>query len=162
MSNKPLSPLEHNKANSRFLRGTIDLGLADPGTGAISEPDTKLLKFHGSYQQDNRDLRDERRRQKLEPDFSFMVRVRLPGGVLTPAQIPSTTSYRPRAAVRHRLLPSTREAAKISPPSTKRMRSAVTVKITKLTAMLAIPARNVSRILRRRTKGNWLHWFFMY
>lgn len=86
MSNKPLSPLEHNKANSRFLRGTIDLGLADPGTGAISEPDTKLLKFHGSYQQDNRDLRDERRRQKLEPDFSFMVRVRLPGGVLTPAQ----------------------------------------------------------------------------
>ncbi len=86
MSNKPLSPLEHNKANSRFLRGTIDLGLADPGTGAISEPDTKLLKFHGSYQQDNRDLRDERRRQKLEPDFSFMVRVRLPGGVLMPAQ----------------------------------------------------------------------------
>lgn len=82
MSNKPLSPLEHNKANSRFLRGTIDLGLADPSTGAISEPDTKLLKFHGSYQQDHRDLRDERRRQKLEPDFSFMVRVRLPGGVL--------------------------------------------------------------------------------
>lgn len=75
-------------------------------------------------------------------------------GVLTPAQIPSTTSYRPRAAVFHRLIPSTREAAKMNPPSTKRMRSAATVKITRLTAMLAIPARNVSRILHRRTKGN--------
>src|SRR6185312_12782148 len=57
-----LSPLEHIKADSRFLRGTIDRGLSDRTTGAISEPDTKLLKFHGSYQQDNRDVRDERRR----------------------------------------------------------------------------------------------------
>jgi sulfite reductase (NADPH) hemoprotein beta-component len=81
-----LSALEHIKANSRFLRGTIADGLADRTTGAISEPDTKLLKFHGSYQQDNRDVRDERRRQKLEPDYGFMVRVRLPGGVLTPRQ----------------------------------------------------------------------------
>ena len=70
-----LSPLEHIKADSRFLRGTIDRGLSDRTTGAISEPDTKLLKFHGSYQQDNRDVRDERRRQKLEPDYGFMVRV---------------------------------------------------------------------------------------
>ncbi|WP_417252651.1 assimilatory sulfite reductase (NADPH) hemoprotein subunit [Castellaniella sp.] len=81
-----LSALEHIKADSRFLRGTIARGLADPTTGSISEPDTKLLKFHGSYQQDNRDVRDERRRQKLEPDYGFMVRVRLPGGVLTPQQ----------------------------------------------------------------------------
>ncbi len=86
MSNKPLSKLEHIKAESRFLRGTIDLGLADATTGAISEPDTKLLKFHGSYMQDDRDIRDERRKQKLEPDYQFMVRVRLPGGVLTTRQ----------------------------------------------------------------------------
>ncbi len=84
--NKKLSALEHIKEQSRYLRGTIDLGLADRTTGAISEPDTKLLKFHGSYMQDNRDVRDERRRQKLEPDYGFMVRVRLPGGVLTPSQ----------------------------------------------------------------------------
>ncbi len=82
----PLSALEHIKADSHFLRGTIAAGLADPTTGSISEADTKLLKFHGSYQQDNRDVRDERRRQKLEPDYGFMVRIRLPGGVLTPAQ----------------------------------------------------------------------------
>ncbi len=81
-----LSALEHIKAESRFLRGTIAEGLADPLTGAIVEADTKLLKFHGSYMQDDRDLRDERRRQKLEPDYQFMVRVRLPGGVLTSRQ----------------------------------------------------------------------------
>ncbi len=83
---KPLTTLEHIKADSRFLRGSIDEGLADPTTGAISEADTKLLKFHGSYMQDDRDIRDERRRQKLEPDYRFMVRVRLPGGVLSTRQ----------------------------------------------------------------------------
>ncbi|HEX7340200.1 MAG TPA: NADPH-dependent assimilatory sulfite reductase hemoprotein subunit [Rhodanobacteraceae bacterium] len=81
-----LSALEHIKADSRYLRGTIAEGLADPLTGAISDPDTKLLKFHGSYMQDNRDIRDERRKQKLEPDYQFMVRLRLPGGVLTAPQ----------------------------------------------------------------------------
>ena len=81
-----LSELEHIKARSRQLRGSIAEGLADPVTGAISDADTKLLKFHGSYQQDDRDLRDERRRQKLEPLYSFMLRARLPGGVVTPAQ----------------------------------------------------------------------------
>lgn len=81
-----LSELERIKAASRQLRGTIAEGLADPTTGAISEPDTKLLKFHGSYQQDNRDLREERRKQKLEPLYAFMLRARLPGGVVTPAQ----------------------------------------------------------------------------
>ncbi|MBC7201970.1 MAG: NADPH-dependent assimilatory sulfite reductase hemoprotein subunit [Pusillimonas sp.] len=84
--NAPLSPLEQLKANSRFLRGTIQEGLADPLTGAISEDDNKLLKFHGSYQQDERDLRDERRKQKLEPAYSFMIRARLAGGVVSPAQ----------------------------------------------------------------------------
>lgn len=81
-----LNPNETLKANSRFLRGTIVESLQDPITGAVSEDDTKLLKFHGIYQQDDRDLRDERRQQKLEPAFQFMVRVRLPGGVCTPRQ----------------------------------------------------------------------------
>lgn len=81
-----LSPVEAIKAASRRLRGTLQASLADPVTGAIAEADTQLIKFHGSYQQDDRDIRDERRRQKLEPDFQFMIRTRLPGGVVTPAQ----------------------------------------------------------------------------
>jgi len=80
------SHLEHIKTASRFLRGSIAEGLANPVTGAIGDDDNKLLKFHGSYQQDDRDLRDERRKQKLEPAYAFMVRARLPGGVMTPAQ----------------------------------------------------------------------------
>jgi sulfite reductase (NADPH) hemoprotein beta-component len=74
------------KENSDYLRGTIVEGLADPITGAISEDDTALLKFHGSYQQDDRDLRQERRKQKLEPAYSFMIRVRATGGIVTPKQ----------------------------------------------------------------------------
>ena len=81
-----LSDFERIKAASNYLRGSIAEGLADPVTGAISDDDNKLLKFHGSYQQDDRDLRDERRRQKLEPAYAFMLRARLPGGVVTPAQ----------------------------------------------------------------------------
>ncbi|TAL88344.1 MAG: assimilatory sulfite reductase (NADPH) hemoprotein subunit [Candidimonas sp.] len=81
-----LSHLEHIKADSNFLRGTIEDGLGDPVTGAISEDDNKLLKFHGSYQQDDRDLRDERRKQKLEPAYGFMIRARLAGGIVTPRQ----------------------------------------------------------------------------
>ncbi|HET6873056.1 MAG TPA: assimilatory sulfite reductase (NADPH) hemoprotein subunit, partial [Sporolactobacillaceae bacterium] len=80
------SELEKIKERSRYLRGTIEEGLLDPITGAISDDDNKLLKFHGSYQQDNRDVRDERRRKKLEPAYSFMIRVRAPGGVLTSEQ----------------------------------------------------------------------------
>ena len=82
----PLSDLERIKAESRYLRGTIAEGLADPVTGAISDDDNKLLKFHGSYLQDDRDLREERRKQKLEPAYAFMLRARLPSGVVTPAQ----------------------------------------------------------------------------
>ncbi|KFN44090.1 assimilatory sulfite reductase (NADPH) hemoprotein subunit [Arenimonas oryziterrae] len=82
----PLSPVETLKANSRGLRGTLTDSLADPVTGALREGDAQLLKFHGSYQQDDRDVREERRRQKLEPAYSFMIRTRLPGGVATPAQ----------------------------------------------------------------------------
>lgn len=86
MSDKNLSSMEHLKVASRFLRGTIDQELADLTTGSIKEDDTKLLKFHGSYMQDDRDIRDDRRKQKLEPDYRFMVRVRLPGGVITGQQ----------------------------------------------------------------------------
>jgi len=80
------SPVEKIKARSRFLRGTLVESLADAHTGAIREDDTALIKFHGSYQQDDRDIREERRRQKLEPAYRFMIRTRLPGGVCTPQQ----------------------------------------------------------------------------
>ena len=80
------SPVERIKRESGNLRGTLADSLVDPITGAIREDDTVLIKFHGSYQQDDRDVRDERRRQKLEPAYSFMIRTRLPGGVCTPQQ----------------------------------------------------------------------------
>jgi sulfite reductase (NADPH) hemoprotein beta-component len=82
----PLSEEEQLKEESQYLRGTIKESLADPVTGAVTGDDAKLLKFHGTYQQDDRDLRAERMRQKLEPAYSFMVRVRMPGGVCTPKQ----------------------------------------------------------------------------
>jgi sulfite reductase (NADPH) hemoprotein beta-component len=81
-----LGPDETLKYNSDYLRGTIAHGLLDRITGGVKFEDNKLMKFHGIYQQDDRDIRDERRRQKLEPAITFMVRVRLPGGVCTPAQ----------------------------------------------------------------------------
>lgn len=82
-----LGPDERMKERSDYLRGTIASGLLDRITGAMpSGDDVKLMKFHGIYQQDDRDLRDERRRQKLEAAYQFMIRVRLPGGVCTPAQ----------------------------------------------------------------------------
>ena len=86
MADAPLSPVEHIKAASRGLRGTLEASLAAAPTGALADDDTQLLKFHGSYQQDDRDLREERRLQKLEPAYSFMIRTRLPGGVCTPQQ----------------------------------------------------------------------------
>ncbi len=77
---------EFIKENSRFLRGTIAEGLADVSTGAISEDDAQLTKFHGTYLQDDRDLRPERAKKKLEKAYSFMVRIRVPAGVTTPKQ----------------------------------------------------------------------------
>jgi sulfite reductase (NADPH) hemoprotein beta-component len=81
-----LTEVEHIKARSRHLRGTIEEGLQDRTTGALPADDTQLTKFHGFYQQDDRDLRDERRHQKLEPLYSFMLRARVPGGVITADQ----------------------------------------------------------------------------
>jgi sulfite reductase (NADPH) hemoprotein beta-component len=82
----PPSPVEVIKTASRGLRGSLVESLHDPLTGAIRESDTQLIKFHGSYMQDDRDLRAEREHQKLEPAYSFMIRTRLPGGVVTPKQ----------------------------------------------------------------------------
>ncbi len=81
-----LHPNELIKLNSQYLRGTIRKGLADPLSGTLSEDDTQLGKFHGFYEQDDRDLRAERRQQLMEPYYSFMLRARLPGGVCTTEQ----------------------------------------------------------------------------
>jgi len=81
-----LGPDETLKADSDNLRGTITESLVDEITAAVTADDAKLMKFFGIYQQDDRDIRDERRRQKLEPAYSFMARVRLPGGVCSASQ----------------------------------------------------------------------------
>ncbi|HYZ25007.1 MAG TPA: NADPH-dependent assimilatory sulfite reductase hemoprotein subunit [Rhodopila sp.] len=83
---RPLSANERIKDQSRFLRGTIAQGLERVETGSISDEDTQLTKFHGLYQQDDRDLRAERGKQRMEKAFIFMARMRVPGGVLTPQQ----------------------------------------------------------------------------
>ncbi len=83
---KPLSEVEGIKTRSRLLRGTLAEGLQDLVTGAIADDDTQLSKFHGIYMQDDRDVRAERRKQKLEPAYSFMIRARVPAGLCTPAQ----------------------------------------------------------------------------
>ena len=74
------------KLASNYLRGTIAEGLVDTSTGALAEFDTKLTKFHGIYQQDDRDIREHRLLKGMEKAFSFMIRVRVPGGISTAAQ----------------------------------------------------------------------------
>ena len=81
-----LAKNETIKVNSNFLRGTIAGGLLDDSTGALAADDTQLTKFHGIYQQDDRDLRGERRSAKQERAYQFMTRIRIPGGVCTPQQ----------------------------------------------------------------------------
>lgn len=81
-----LSEDEHIKAKSDFLRGTIKESLQNPLTGALDPDDVKLIKYHGSYQQHDRDVEGERKQKKLEPLYQFMVRVRAAGGVTTPGQ----------------------------------------------------------------------------
>lgn len=77
---------EHMKIASNYLRGTIVEGLADKSTGAIAETDQQLTKFHGTYMQYDRDTAEERKAAGLEPAYSFMIRCRIPGGVVTPKQ----------------------------------------------------------------------------
>lgn len=81
-----LSEMEKLKHDSNYLRGTLVESLANPITGAIADGDTQISKFHGMYQQQDRDLEKERKRQKLEPAFSFLIRVRIPGGKVSPKQ----------------------------------------------------------------------------
>ena len=74
------------KAGSNHLRGTILESIADVSTGAIAADDQQLTKFHGLYQQDDRDVRNERRKQKLDKAYSFLCRIGVPGGVSTAEQ----------------------------------------------------------------------------
>ena len=87
MSNQQnLSPVERIKMQSDGLRGTLKESLENTITGALYEDDQSLIKLHGMYQQDDRDRREERGQKKLEWLYSYMVRLRIPGGFLTPAQ----------------------------------------------------------------------------
>jgi len=84
MSDKnKLSAIEKIKADSDGLRGTIKESLSDEITGAIREDDQAVIKFHGMYQQDDRDRREERAEKKLDRLYSFMIRLRLPGGFIS-------------------------------------------------------------------------------
>lgn len=82
----PPSEVEHIKLRSEFLRGKLVETIQNPITGGLPDDENRLLKFHGSYMQDDRDLRNERERSKLEPAFQFMIRVVTPGGVATSEQ----------------------------------------------------------------------------
>lgn len=81
-----LAANEYIKDSSGYLRGSINASLANPMTGQVAVDDQQLIKFHGIYQQDDRDQRNERRKRKLEPKFSFMLRARVPGGIASPQQ----------------------------------------------------------------------------
>lgn len=82
----PPSDVEDLKLESNYLRGSLTDSLSNQITGGLPELDNRLLKFHGSYMQDDRDHRNERQKQKLEPYYQFMLRVVTPGGVSTADQ----------------------------------------------------------------------------
>ncbi|WP_413285722.1 assimilatory sulfite reductase (NADPH) hemoprotein subunit [Vibrio sp. MA40-2] len=82
----PLSDNERLKAESDFLRGTIEADLNDRITGGFTADNFQLIRFHGMYQQDDRDFRAERAKQKLEPLHNVMLRARMPGGIINPKQ----------------------------------------------------------------------------
>ena len=81
-----LSDNERLKSESNFLRGTIAQDLKDRITGGFTADNFHLIRLHGMYQQDDRDIRAERQKQKLEPLHNVMLRARLPGGIITPKQ----------------------------------------------------------------------------
>ncbi|RUO22905.1 sulfite reductase subunit beta [Aliidiomarina minuta] len=81
-----LSDNERLKAESKLLRGTITTDLSNPVTGGFNTDNFTLIRFHGMYQQDDRDIRSERQEQKLEPLHNVMLRARMPGGIITPQQ----------------------------------------------------------------------------
>jgi sulfite reductase (NADPH) hemoprotein beta-component len=81
-----LSSTERIKQASDSLRGTLKESLENEITGNLYEDDVALVRFHGMYIQDDRDRREERAMKKLERQYSFMIRLRLPGGVMKPEQ----------------------------------------------------------------------------
>ncbi|WP_025902602.1 assimilatory sulfite reductase (NADPH) hemoprotein subunit [Tatumella sp. UCD-D_suzukii] len=81
-----LTDAERLKKESHFLRGTITDDLSDGLTGGFRGDNFLLIRFHGMYQQDDRDIRASRAAQKLEPRHAMMLRCRLPGGIITPQQ----------------------------------------------------------------------------
>lgn len=85
-TSQKLSVVERIKTSSDALRGTLKESLTDDFTGSLREDDQSLIKFHGMYQQDDRDRREERSAKKLERLYSYMIRLRLPGGLMTPQQ----------------------------------------------------------------------------
>lgn len=85
-NNQPLSPTERIKQGSDNLRGTLQQSIANEITGNIAEDDHALVRFHGMYLQDDRDRREERAAKKLERLYSFMIRLRLTAGFITPEQ----------------------------------------------------------------------------
>ena len=82
----PLADNERLKRESNNLRGTIVEDLQDRVTGGFTKDNFQLIRFHGMYQQDDRDIRAERAKQKLEPLHNVMLRARMPGGIITPKQ----------------------------------------------------------------------------
>ncbi len=77
---------ERLKLESNYLRGTIVEDLADRITGGFTPDNYQLIRTHGMYQQDDRDIRAERQKQKLEPLHNVMLRARMPGGIIKPEQ----------------------------------------------------------------------------
>lgn len=80
-----LSPVEGHKAEGQYLRGTIALEMAD-GHDHFGEADKSLIKFHGFYQQDDRDARKVRQKDGPAKLYIFMVRCKIPGGKVTADQ----------------------------------------------------------------------------
>ncbi|EKT65535.1 assimilatory sulfite reductase (NADPH) hemoprotein subunit [Providencia burhodogranariea] len=81
-----LADSERMKHDSNYLRGTIKEDLKNGLTGGFEGDNFLLIRFHGMYQQDDRDIRAERAEQKLEPRHAMMLRCRLPGGIISPKQ----------------------------------------------------------------------------
>ncbi len=123
---KKLAVNEPLKLNSNYLRGTLAEEFADVSTGAITADNQQLSKFHGMYLQDDRDVRAGRRKKKLEKAYSFLIRVRMPGGVITPKQwlkmdwladeyangtlkLTTRQAFQLHGVIKHNLIPTIRE-----------------------------------------------------
>jgi sulfite reductase (ferredoxin) len=77
--------VEEIKSESHALRGTIEETLSGENSH-FADDEYQLLKFHGTYQQDDRDARAARKKENLDKAWIFMVRSKLPGGALTAEQ----------------------------------------------------------------------------